>query len=73
MASMEGVVQTGASIEQPPIAAPQPVAAEAAPVVPAAPAPPREEEHACETLYIQNLNEKVKPEGVFLSFGLDGL
>jgi len=26
------------------------------------------EENPCETLYIQNLNEKVKPQGVFCPF-----
>jgi RNA recognition motif. (a.k.a. RRM, RBD, or RNP domain) len=36
------------------------------PVVPASTAtPPEEAENACETLYIQNLNEKIKPDGVF--------
>ena len=28
-----------------------------------APSVPPEDEYTCETLYIQNLNEKIKPEG----------
>ena len=27
------------------------------------PSAPPEDEYSCETLYIQNLNEKIKPEG----------
>ena len=29
---------------------------------------PPEDEYSCETLYIQNLNEKIKPEGLFNIF-----
>ena len=54
------------------IVAPAPVAA----VAPAAPAAPAEAEHATETLYIQNLNEKIKIpvlksslRGLFKSYG----
>jgi hypothetical protein len=28
------------------------------------PSGPPEDEYSCETLYIQNLNEKIKPEGL---------
>lgn len=28
---------------------------------------PEDEQVACETLYIQNLNEKIKPEGILYS------
>lgn len=41
------------------ISAPPEEAAAAAP----APVPPEEPDNACETLYIQNLNEKIKTDG----------
>lgn len=41
------------------IAAPVPLPA----VAPETVAPSAESDHACETLYIQNLNEKIKPDG----------
>ena len=39
-----------------------------APVPMEAPPEPAELENACETLYIQNLNEKIKPEGLYYTF-----
>jgi hypothetical protein len=51
---MDGVADTSGL----PIAAPVPTALAAAPI-----APPPGDEYSCETLYIQNLNEKIKPEG----------
>ncbi|TFK42259.1 RNA binding protein [Crucibulum laeve] len=65
--SMQGVLATGG---------PPPEGTPDAAVEPAQPAPAPEEENACETLYIQNLNEKIKPEvlkaslrGLFKSYG----
>ncbi|KAF8655384.1 hypothetical protein AX16_003081 [Volvariella volvacea WC 439] len=68
--AMQGVVPAPGS--DPGLAAPVPVPAAAA----TAPAVPPADEYACETLYIQNLNEKIKPEvlkaslrGLFKSYG----
>jgi U2 small nuclear ribonucleoprotein B'' len=35
------------------------------------PSEPLEDEYSCETLYIQNLNEKIKPEGSPYFIGYD--
>jgi hypothetical protein len=37
------------------------------------PSAPPEDEYTCETLYIQNLNEKIKPEGLpyFISYDVN--
>jgi RNA recognition motif. (a.k.a. RRM, RBD, or RNP domain) len=58
-AAMTGIVETSTNGLEP--IAPAPTAT-----------PPEEAENACETLYIQNLNEKIKTDGLFLKF-LPGL
>src|SRR5690242_6759319 len=60
--AMEGVVAP----EAPSLAQPAPVpAATTAGVV-----PPAEDNYTCETLYIQNLNEKIKVDGMYPSYYL---
>lgn len=58
---MQGVIP-------PPLAQPTPVA----PIGTSETQPPQplqqQDEHACETLYIQNLNEKIKPDGAQTHF-----
>ena len=48
-----------------PMAAPQPVVPMPPVAAPAASTTPAEPEYACETLYIQNLNEKIKVDSAF--------
>lgn len=55
------------SPEAPGLAQPAPIAAAPGATVPGV-APPGQEEHACETLYIQNLNEKIKIDGTHQQF-----
>ncbi len=46
------------------------VTTEAPPAADEAPPPQESDENACETLYIQNLNEKIKPDGLWRDFCL---
>ena len=57
--AMQGVV---VAPEAPGLAQPAPIPAAAGSAVAPGVAPPVQEEQACETLYIQNLNEKIKIE-----------